>query len=245
VAFALASQGSGYRVVAGHEGGVRAVKPAIVGPSFQWDWTLDQKGVVVVNEGEAHEVDLIAGTSRPLVTGGTVERASYVRGGYVTIEDTELVLYARQGDDTRQAGRLDMGLTPDELGVAGGGDVVFVRSGETVAFVAVDVEAGAFYAMGTLALGDYFTAYLRGGVLYVQNTYEGSGTPVVRHRVHGLAEARAAAIAGGDALESLDIDEMEAGAVFGNEEYDGMTEFNAKEDSEDDEDYDEEEDDEE
>jgi len=234
--FALTQEGGGYRVAASHEYGVREVTPAIVGPSFQWDWRFDHKGIVVVNEGAAHEVDLVLGTSKPLITGGVVERASYVRGGYVTIEAGELVLYARSGDDVREAGRLDLnGIEPDDLGVAENGDVVFVRMGEHTAFLAVDVAAGTFHAMGKLQLDDYFTAYVRGGQLYVQNTYEGSGSPVIRHHVTGLAEARAAAIAGGEALESLEMEALTEGTVFGWPDYD-MTTYNAKSGDENDED---------
>lgn len=228
VAFALTSEGGGYRVAAADEDGAREVTPAIVGPSFQWDWSFDQKGVLVVNEGEAHEVDLVAGTSRRILDGHEVTRVSPVRDGVVALEDTALVVYARHSAELRETGRLELDEAPDELGVAEGGDVVFVRFGETVAFLAVDRDDGALYAMGTLELGDYFTAYLRKGQLYVQNTYEGSGTPVRRYRVDGLAPAREAAVARGAALASLELEEMDAGAVFGAESYDGMTEFNAK-----------------
>jgi hypothetical protein len=69
----------------------------------------------------------------------------------------------------------------------------------------------------------------------VQNAYEGTGTPVIRHRVRGLAEARAAAIEG-EAIETLSNCEMAEGAVFGADAYEGMTELNAKSDAHDDED---------
>ena len=244
IAFGLVStDDGGYRVVAADDGGAHEITPAIVGPSFQWDWSFDQRGVIVVNHGRVHEVDLAGRTSRELTIGGVAERACYVHGGYAVVEDTELVLYRRQGDVVEEAGRMDLACTPDEMGVARAeehGDVVFVRQGEVAVFLAIDVATGEVRVMGSLELGDYFTAYLREGVLYVQNTYEGSGTPVRRHRVRGLAEARAAAM-GTEAIEVLEWEEVEAGSVFGSEEYDGVSVFNAKADevSDDDDDDDE------
>jgi hypothetical protein len=136
--------GSGmFRAAAGDDDGVHTIYPEVVGETFSWQLRDDGAAALVVVDGVAWELDLVARSSRRLLE--DVRLACYTADGFAAITGGDLVLFDERPEELEHVA-IESESDVSDLTSTAGGRILMVGVDDRTLVVAV--RGGDVYPIG-------------------------------------------------------------------------------------------------